>query len=199
MIVGWDGDVEKFPAFKEKNGKLIPITLIRKLDLQELWFGEKDENGQPTKYGIYELQPIIRSRDDINASTNYAMKSLNTIESYITKDEQVDLSDLVDESLIIAVNTSNIITARGTPYQAFKKARNEQDRMIRNKARTFNGSFYNIHKFDGRKVFREWAVREKEQNISVHQGEHIDLFGKDFRLVDIDDFRKESKTNGTAE
>lgn len=190
LIVGWNGSVDLFPAKKEKNGEVRTIALIRKHDLQELWYGEKDENGQPTKYGIYELQPINRSRDDLNASTNYAMKSLNTIESYITKDEQVDLSDLVDESLIIAVNTSNIITARGTPYQAFKKARNEQDKMIRKKARTFNGSFYDKHKFDGRKIFREWAMREKEQNISVHPGEHIDLFGKDFRLVDIEDYKE---------
>lgn len=182
-IVGWNGPIETFETKQEG-------TLVRKPDLQELWYGETTEDGQPSKYGIYQLKPIRRKKDDLNASTNYTMKSLNTIEAYITKNEGIDLSELVDDSLILAVNTSNIIVARGTPYQQWNKAREEQDKMIRRKARTFNGSFYNDHKFDGRKVFREWAEREKEQNISIKQGAHVDLFGKDFRLVDVKDFKE---------
>lgn len=182
-IVGWNGDIETFETKKEG-------TLIKKLDLQELWYGETTEEGQPSKYGIYQLKPIRRKKDDINASTNYTMKSLNTIEAYITKDEGIDLKDLVDESLVLAVNSSNIIVARGTPYQKWNKAREEQDKMIRRTARTFNGSFYDKNKFNGRKVFREWAEREKEQNISIKRGEHIDLLGKDFKLVSIDDYKE---------
>ena len=182
-IVGWNGEIETFETTKEG-------TLIKKPDLQELWYGETTEEGQPSKYGIYQLKPIRRKKDDINASTNYTMKSLNTIEAYITKDEGIDLKDLVDESLVLAVNSSNIIVARGTPYQQWNKAREEQDKMIRRTARTFNGSFYDKNKFNGRKVFREWAEREKEQNISIKRGEHIDLLGKDFKLVSIDDYKE---------
>ena len=90
----------------------------------------------------------------------------------------------VDDELIFAVNTSNILTARNTPYQAFKKAQDEQDRFIKGRARTFDYSFYDSHKFGTKKAFREWA----EENKNTVLTDYITMFEDDFKIVKEKDF-----------
>lgn len=184
-IVAWNGEVKTIPTFRENHKNDL---VVNKHDLQKLWYGEKDSTGQPTKYGVYDLILIPDTKQDKDKATNYSMKSLNTMESYIQKDEQIDLSNLIDEELIYAVNTSNILTARNTPYQAFKKAQDKQDRELKRTCRTFDNSFYEQHKFKSKKHFREWAEANIHTNISLKPGTHKDLFGNDFKIVKETDF-----------
>ena len=192
FIVGWNGDVVTFLSNRQDDkGHWHTNTMVKKSDLQDLWFGEGyiDDQGkkQPTKYGIYDLVLIDKSKKETDKATNYSMKSLNTMESYIQKSEELDLSpdSLVDEELIFLVNTSNILTARNTPYQKWKKARDTQDMEIKRKARTFETDFYNDNKYNSKKVFREWA----ENNKDVQLTDYLRLFNDDFKIVSIDDYR----------
>lgn len=190
LLVAWNGKADTFIRYtQDEKGEKHTNTLVKKFDLQDLWYGETDKNGQPTKYGIYDLILIDKNKHSTDKTANYTLKALNTMESYITKDEQIDIENLIDEELVLQVNHSNIITARNTPYQAWKKARNEQDRYIKKSARVFETSFYDAHKFDRKSVFREWAEENKYTNISAHPGEHIDLFGDEFKLISIDDYK----------
>ena len=184
-IVGWNGDVKTIPSYRDNHKNDL---VVNKSDLHNLWYGDKDENGQPTKYGIYDLVLIPDTKEDKDKSTNYSMKSLNSMESYITKDEEIDFSNLIDEELVYAVNVSNILTARNTPYQAFKKAQDSQDREIKRLCRVFETDFYDEHKFKSKKHFRQWAEDNKFTNISLTPGTHIDLLGKDFKIVREEDF-----------
>lgn len=192
-IVGWNGFVITKDSYRDGH---INQLVMNKTDLTELWYGDpvinkttpskrkEMEKGTPTKYGIYDLVLIPKNKKDRDKATNYSLKSLNSMESYIQKDEQIDDSIKVDDELIYAVNTSNILTARNTPYQAFKKAQDEQDREIKRKARVFNSSFYDEHKFDTKAVFRRWAEDNKDTVIT----DYLDLFEKDFKLVKEKDF-----------
>lgn len=185
LVVAWNGGTHPFTARREKAGKWQTVTLLKKDDLQELWFGERDENGQPTKYGHYDLAPITRSRTDTNKAVNYTMKTLNTIESYVTKEDLESIEADIDDDLIIAVNTSNILTARGTPYQRWKKDRAEQDRDLRRKARIFEGSFYDEHKYEPNYVFREWAESQRGELLT----DYLKMFDDDFKIVQISDYK----------
>ncbi len=192
LIVAWNGNVNTFPSWRtDDSGNSRINTLVKKDDLQELWYGQKDENGQPTKYGIYDLVLVDKEKHGMNKTSNYVLKSLNTMESYITKDEQVNDKNLASDELILEVNHSNIIVARNTPFQSWNKARTEQDKYIKKSARIFEPSFYDEHKYSPKSVFREWAEENRFTNISMNQEKHIDLFGKDFKLIDINDYRKE--------
>ena len=184
-IVGWNGQVITRTVYRDGH---VNDLVINKNDLTEQWYGstkkEKEKNGEPSKYGIYDLVIIPKNKKDRDKATNYSMKSLNSMESYIQKDEQIDDSIKIDDELIFAVNTSNILTARNTPYQSFKKAQDEQDKMIKRKARTFNSSFYDEHKFDTKKVFREWA----EENKNTFITDYLNMFDDDFKVVKEKDF-----------
>lgn len=184
-IVAWYGPVKTRPVYRNNRKN---EQVINKSDLQELWYGEDDGTGQPTRYGVYDLVLVQNTKSDKDKATNYAMKSLNTMESYIQKDEEIEHNQFVDEELVYAVNTSNIITARGTPYQSFKNAQDTQDKEIKRKARVFDTPYYEKNKWNGKKVFREWALDNKTTNIALKKGEHIDLIGNDFKLITPNDF-----------
>lgn len=47
-----------------------------------------------------------RSKDDLNASTNYTMKSLNTIEAYMTN--EINMTDVLTTLLLISDRLSQI-------------------------------------------------------------------------------------------
>lgn len=191
FIVGWNGEVETFETIRQDdNGKKHKNILAKKPDLQNRWYGEKTKDGQPQKYGIYDLVMITKNRTELNKTVNYTLKNLNSMTSYIDKEERtISPVDLVDDELIYEVNHSNIITARNTPYQYWNKARKEQDRYIRRSARVFETSFYEKNKYNGKKVFREWAEENKHTNISAKPGTHIDLFGDEFKLIEIADYK----------
>lgn len=184
LIVAWNGPIETFKAKRQENGKWITITLAKKMDLQEQWYGENNGNDQPTKYGVYELEPIRKTRTDTNKAANYTLKSLNTLESYIDKTEALDDDVEIDQELLIQVNTSNIIVARNTPYQRYKRDKKEQDKLIRRKARVFESSFYDENKFNSNVVFREWA----EENKNTKLTDYLNLFEDDFKIVSIEDY-----------
>lgn len=188
-IVGWNGFVITREIYRDGHKNLL---VMNKNDLTEQWYGKEkkgekwteEHSGQPTKYGIYDLILIPNTKTDRDKATNYSMKSLNSMESYIQKDEQIDYQNKVDDELIFAVNTSNILTARNTPYQRFKKAQDEQDRLIKRKARTFDASFYEEHKFGRKKDFRDWA----EDNADMALTDYLNLFENDFKIVKEKDF-----------
>lgn len=187
-IVAWNGKAKTRTIYRDNHKNEL---VINKHDLTTLWYGEKDNNDQPTKYGVYDLVLIANTKADKDKATNYAMKSLNTMESYITKDEEISLDkeSLIDEELLYQVNTSNILTPRNTPYQRFKNNQDIQDREIKRLCRAFEPSFYEKNKFNGRKIFREWAMMNKETNISIVPNTHRDLLGKDFKIVQANDFK----------
>jgi len=185
-IVGWNGTVITRTVYRDGH---VNELVMNKTDLTEQWYGETkrkgtEEKGNPTKYGVYDLVIIPKNEKDRDKATNYSMKSLNSMESYIQKDEQLNDGIKVDEELIFAVNTSNILVARNTPYQAFKKAQEEQDRMIKRKARAFDSSFYESHKFGTKKSFREWAENNKNTILT----DYLDMFDDDFEVVKEKDF-----------
>lgn len=185
-IVAWNGSVITRTVYRDGH---VNELVMNKTDLTEQWYGEtkrkgKDEKGNPTKYGVYDLVIIPKNKKDRDKATNYSMKSLNSMESYIQKDEQIDESIHVDDELIFAVNTSNILTARNTSYQAFKKAQDEQDRFIKGRARTFDYSFFESHKFGTKKSFREWA----EDNKNTVLTDYLTIFDDDFKVVKEKDF-----------
>ena len=181
LIVAWNGEVTTREIFRDGH---VNLQVLNKHDLTDLWFGTSDPFGQPTKNGIYDLMLVPNDRTESNMSVNYAMKSLNTMESYIQKDEQIDFHDMIDEELVFQVNTSNIITARGTPFQEWNKARTLQDKDIKRKCRVFDSPFYEAHKWQPMTVFREWATRHKDDLLTPK----LRLFEEDFKLVDITDF-----------
>lgn len=191
FIVAWNGEIQTFESIRtDENGKRYKDTLVKKTDLQKMWYGEKTETGQPQKYGIYDLVLISKEREKLNKTVNYTLKNLNTMTSYISKEERTLSSvDLVDEELIYQVNHSNVITARNTPYQAWNKARKEQDRYIRKSARVFEPSFYERNKYGTKTTFRQWAEDNRHTNIAIKPGEHADLFGDTFKLIEISDYK----------
>lgn len=180
-IVGWNGLAITMPSYRDGYTNDLVIS---KNDLTDLWYGKKGKEGQPTKYGIYDLVLIPKNKKDRDKATNYSLKSLNSMESYIQKDEKIDPQNKIDDELIFAVNTSNILTARNTPYQRFKKAQDEQDREIKRKARIFDTTFYDEHKFSSKKNFREWA----EMNKNTFLTDYLCLFDNDFKVVKEKDF-----------
>lgn len=193
FIVSWNGVPETFISnrYDEQKKRWFKNTLVKKQDLQEMFYGEKDSNGQPTKYGIYDLVLIdTKDKNSTKKTANYTMKTLNTMESYITKDEQINFDSLIDDELVLQVNTANIIVKRNTPFQEWNKDRREQDKDIKRKARVFEPSFYDENKFNSISVFREWALKNKD----IKPTDYLQLFGNDFELVQIDQYRKEKQT-----
>ena len=188
FIVAWNGKVETFVCnrYDEKKKKWFANILAKKQDLQDLWYGEKLDNGQPSKYGIYDLVIIDKTNESTKKIANYTTKTLNTMESYITKEEEIDFLNIIDDELVVQVNTANIITRRNTPYQKWNNDRNEQDKEIKRKARVFETSFYNENKFKSKKIFREWAIKNKDTKAT----NYLRLFENDFELVEMEKYRE---------
>lgn len=171
FIVAWNGTLD--PVIIKRNG--IEYTNIRKADLQQLWYGT---------YGIYELTLLPSDRTSSNKAANYAMKSLNTMDSYILKDEELDLKNIVSDELIYAVNTSNIMVKRDTPYHKWNKAYTEQKKFIKHQCRVFDTPFYEDNKYAKIDVFKEWATR----HIGTRATDYCEIIPKDFKLIDIKNF-----------
>lgn len=182
-IVAWNGKTKTRTVYRDGHSNQL---VINKNDLTDLWHGGKDIEGQPLRYGVYDLILVPDNKSDKDKATNYTLKSLNTMESYIQKDEAIDLHNVIDDELLYQVNTSNILTARGTPYQQYKNDQDEQDKLIKYRARVFDTPFYELHKYDGKKIFRDWALDNQFTNISLRVGEHTDLLGADFKLINPD-------------
>lgn len=185
FITAWNGHCETFIA-KRKNTKGIrtTYTMVKKQDLQDLRYGS-NKTKQPSKYGIYDLIYIDKDNLELKKISNYSLKSLNTMESYITKNDELTFNNLVDEDLIIQVNKSNIMTKRNTPYQNWKKARKEQDNLIKRKARTFDTYFYDKNKYNSKEVFRQRAKDNSKEKLT----DYLMLFEDDFKLIEIDDYK----------
>lgn len=190
FIVAWNGPVATRDVYREgKTNKLV----LNKKDLQELWFGEWLDDKTPSKYGVYDLI-LLRNleNEDLNKTSNYIMKSLYTMESYITKQDEEDFSQILDDELLFKINSSNIVVARNTPYQAWRRDQKEQDRYIKRRARIFESSFYEKNKFGPKKNFREWAEKRKGTLLVPigQNGEPLYMIPNDYKTVQIDDYKE---------
>lgn len=187
FIVAWNGELNENDIFTSKRDGHNVILVKNKL-LQELWYGESkiDKNGikQPSKYGIYDLVYIPKTKTDSDRISNYVMKNLNTMDSYILKNEQIETDALVDEDLVYQVNNSNIIVKRNTPFQKWNKAYKDQKRYIKYQCRVFDTPFYELNKYASYDVFKNWALR----NIGKHAADYCEIIPNDFKLIAIEDF-----------
>lgn len=187
FIVAWNGEIKQDDLFVSKrNGH--DVVLVKYPKLQSLWFGEakigKNGTKQPSKYGIYDLVYISRTKEDSNRISNYVMKNLNTMDSYILKNEQIDTDVMIDEELVFQVNNSNIMVKRNTPFQRWNKAFIEQKKFIKHQCRVFDTPFYEANKYASFEVFKNWA----SLHIGSRATDYCEIIPKDFKLIAIEDF-----------
>lgn len=188
FLVAWNGTIPDENFFKSyRDGH--EVILIKYPKLQQLWYGvskiDDFGNKQPSKYGIYDLVYVPNTKDDCDRMTNYVLKNLNTMDSYILKDEAIDLENVViDDELLFDVNNSNMIVKRDTPFQKYNKAYIEQKKYIKHQCRVFDTPFYEANKYSPFKVFQDWAQR----NIGAKALDYCEIIPSDFKLVSIDDF-----------
>lgn len=187
FIVAWNGNLTEDDLFVSKrNGH--DVVLVKYPLLQQLWYGENkfdlDGNKQPSKYGIYDLVLVTNTRESTNKISNYVLKNLNTMDSYILKYEEIELDTVIDDELLFQVNNSNIIVKRDTPYQRWNKAYKEQKKQIKSLCRVFDTPFYELHKYDSYKTFQDWAMQHRGDKIT----EYLTLLPNDFELISVDDF-----------
>lgn len=171
FLVAWNGDV-----ITKKTQDYKRDLVINKSDLTELW---------GNVYGIYDLILVDKNKESNETTSNYILKDLNTMESYINKAEktlQLDLNN-VDEDMIILVNTSNIIVKRNSAYQHWKKDNQEENKLIRSTCRAFDTEYYNKHKWDNNTYFKEWAIKNKNNNIALGVGKYKAMLSEDFELI----------------
>ena len=191
FIVGWNGIVATKQTRRDGH---INELVMNKHDLQEQWYGENDGTGQPTKYGIFDLILISSNaeRQEKNKIGNYLMKSLYTMESYITKQDETDFTGEIDKELLLQINSSNTIVARNTPYQAWRKDKAEQDRFIKHQARVFDSAFYEQNKYDSKAIFRAWAEHNKGVLLTENgrDGKPLYLIPTDYKTVEIADYQE---------
>lgn len=191
FIVAWDGPVSTKDTARDGH---INKLVMNKHDLQAEWYGLNDGTGHPTKYGIYDLILLSKdaSREERNKVSNYLMKSLYTMESYITKQDETEFTQQIDEELLCKINASNTIVARNTPYQAWRRDRADQDAMIKHQARVFESAFYEQNKFKSRENFRVWAEQNKGTLLTEHgrDGKPLYLIPTDYKTIAIDDYRE---------
>lgn len=188
FIVAWNGQLTEDDIFISKRDGH-NVILVKYPKLKELWYGEnkidKDGKKQPSKYGIYDLVYIPNTKNDCDKITNYVLKNLNTMDSYILKDEAIDLDNIVlDDDLLFEVNNSNMIVKRDTPFQNYNKAYIEQKKFIKHQCRVFDTPFYEANKYASYKVFQDWALR----NIGTNATDYCEIIPNDFKLVSVDDF-----------
>lgn len=186
FIVAWNSSEE--PKTRDiKRGNCTNKLVINFEKLTKNWYGTKDKNGQPTKYGIYDL--ILIKADtykDLNKCSNYVFKTLNSMESYIDKstEENENFEDFVNIAFVSEVNSMNTFCKRNTPYTRWIKAYREQNKEIRDLCRVFDNTFFENNRYNGPEVFRQWADYHKNDTLK----DDLKLFKKDFKLVEINDF-----------
>ena len=176
-IVAWNGEVDEL---KNSQGHMVVVSVY---DLR-YW---------SDTYGVYELRLINKTYEDLNKTTNYTMKNLNSVNAYVNKSEEILPDVEIDSELLIAVNSSNVMTKRGTPYQKWKHAYVEQIKDIRHLARVFDTHFYEAHKWEGNKPFRLWVMEQKPIYF-LDREKNIPLIAQDFELVNVEDYRRDKST-----
>lgn len=167
FIVCWNGDVKTRKTNNFKND-----LVINKNDLTNGW----------SKYGIYDLVLVDTSSiESQNKTSNYVLKSLNTMESYIDKNEIQDKYEIeLSDDLIVAVNTSNVMTKRNSDYQKWKHDNKLENKEIRSKCRTFDYSYYQQHKYDCNEYFKQWAYEHKHDKLTSY----LNMFPDNYELID---------------
>lgn len=169
-----------------RNGrKQMQVLNVR--NLKEYWYGLTDKNGQPTRYGIYDMI-LIQNKEtwNINTCTNYILKTLNTVENYITKNEEEapTYAENVDLEFVRQVNARSIITKRDTPYTRWVKDYKAENRYIKDMARTFDYYFWEAHTWASKETWREWARLNLDTTYKMPNGALKRLFPKDFKLIE---------------
>lgn len=167
FIVCWNGDVITKKTNNYKND-----LVINKYDLTKLWIN----------YGIYDLVLVDTSTiESQNKTSNYVLKSLNTMESYIDKNEIDKTSNVkIDDELLVAINTSNVITKRNSDYQKWKHDNIIENRIIRKHCRVFEPSYYEQYKYSSNDYFKEWAMKNKLTEATSY----LKVLPNDFELID---------------
>lgn len=173
-----------------RNGrKQTQVLNVKKL--KETWYGETDINGQPTKYGIYDMI-LIENKEtwNMNTCTNYVLKTLNTIENYITKNEEESptYQENVDLDFVREVNSRSIIVKRNTPFTKWLKDYKEENRYIKAKAKVFDTQFWDSNKFSSKETWREWARQNIDATYKLANGEVKRIFENDFKLVEQNNY-----------
>lgn len=175
-IACWNGFVEYDLVHNYKAKRV-----RNKGDLIQKWYGSKNKQ----KYGICELILIDKTMsNNANKASNYIMKNLNTMESYITKEEEFESGVEIDRDLLMKVNSSNLMVKRNTPYQKWKKDFDSCMKIIKRKCRVFDTTYYKQYMYSGNEPFIQWF----NDNRNSKPIDYLNMFDSDFDIPRQEDY-----------
>lgn len=178
---GFIATFEELEPIGQRKRKGHTSILYKDPILQAFWYGETeiDENGvkQPSNYGIYDIVGLNTDANDTNnKASNYVLKNLNTMASYISKDaNSFSFNPFLDEDLLLKVNTSNLIVKRNSPICRYIREYDEAIKDVKAKCRVFDNTFYSKNKFGYKKNFEEWYYKHKDYEPYNVEGLTLDV------------------------
>lgn len=155
--------------------------------LKEYWYGDTDKNGQPTRYGIYDMILIENKESwNLNTCTNYVLKTLNTIENYITKNEEETpiYEENVNLDFVREVNARSIIVKRDTPFMKWIKDYKAENKYLKELAKAFDYYFWENNTFSSKETWRNWARQNLQKTYLMPDGTSKKLFPNGFKLIE---------------